>query len=287
MAGPKGIGGSPRRPMNQQRLGLVQPIDLAPSLKSFLGDFKGQLPTGFLNNISQAAVKIVTAEVTSPGAAYYEVQPTDFILLVDCSNGPMTLFLPPTTGEATVLIVFTINADADSFCTILPNYGSTDEIFGAQQIEIDFANEGVLLFSGPNPTSPSIGNAWFYFFQQLPSNQPAFFAGTDTGAADAWVVDVDDGPSSLVAGLTVAFVVGDTSPGNSSSGNPATFNFNNTGAISVYQMTSNVNPDFDQLKAGYPAILTYDGTYWRIISPSLSGQDGLHYTRAMMLMRGF
>lgn len=144
MAGPGGVGGSPRPPFNQQRVGLVSSVDLHPSLKNFGGDFSGILPEGFLSTITQANTNTIIADATSPTNAAYDVQPSDFVLLVDCTLGPMTIYLPPLTGMCRILIIKLLNGSYP--CTVVPSYGTTDSFFNGDSVTLNMTDSDITLF---------------------------------------------------------------------------------------------------------------------------------------------
>lgn len=168
------IGGSPRAIFNKIRLGLTRIADLHPELKIFSGDFGGTQPAGYLKTIKQANITLIVADPNNP---FYNVQDSDYILLIDCSLSPLQIFLPLIQNNGSRNLKIKL-VDATNPCTIFPSQYGTDTIFSIPNLTISTANSGFELFS-------SMSSTWYYVeTDAIPSGgggSPTGPAGGDLG----------------------------------------------------------------------------------------------------------
>lgn len=83
------------------------------------------------------------------------------------------------------------------------------------------------------------------------------YAGTDTGAANAYVTTISTYAPSLTSGMQVTFL-----PANTNT-TASTLNHNGFGAIAIKAADGSALIG-SEIVAGNPCLVTYDGTFWRI-----------------------
>jgi hypothetical protein len=88
------------------------------------------------------------------------------------------------------------------------------------------------------------------------------FAGTDTGAANAYVTTISTYAGTLTTGMTVSFV-----PANTNS-TASTLNHNGFGAVNIYDRNGSALVG-GEIAAGQLVKVQYDGTQWRLTSSAL------------------
>lgn len=91
----------------------------------------------------------------------------------------------------------------------------------------------------------------------------AVYAGTTAGSSNAFTASITPGPSALVAGMTVVILADRANTG------ATTFNLNAIGATDVRKYNGTTALVANDILAGQTYVLSYDGTYWILLNPSV------------------